>query len=81
MFLCKIGRDGGKSKEVSIIMSKIDIRKIIKVKLRIMRISIPELARRVQCNQQTLYNYLAGNSELRADLMQKVFNELKIIVG
>ena len=78
---CQIGRDGRKSKKSKFIMAKQDIRKTVKTKMRAMHISVPVLARRVNCNPLTLYNFFQGNSQLGADLLQDVFNELKIKIG
>jgi len=57
---------------------KIDFRKIIKKRMKKRHINIPQLARIININQQTLYNYLAGRSELTAGNLQKIFNFFKI---
>jgi len=40
----------------------IDMRKQIKKAMGKKKINIPEMARRIGCNQQTLYNYFAGGN-------------------
>jgi len=45
-------------------MSGIDFRKEIKKRMKNHKISTPELARRIELNSQTLYNFLSGKSEL-----------------
>ena len=47
------------------------------------RISVPEMSRRIGCNQQTLYDFLSGRKALGADYLQAVLNELggKLMFG
>jgi len=55
-----------------------DLRKIIAARLRQQKIKVPAVARRLECNQQTLYNYLAGRSELGSGLLGKLLEILEI---
>lgn len=55
---------------------KINLRKIIKAQLLKREISVPQLARQIGCNQQTLYDFLAGRKALTADYLQAVLNTL-----
>lgn len=57
-----------------------DFRKLIKSEMEKREMSVPALARKVELNQQTLYNYLAGKSELTAVNLEKVFEVLEIKV-
>ena len=58
--------------------TKIDFRKSINQALRAQKMSVPDLARKVQLNPQTIYNYLAGRSEMTAASLEKIFSILKI---
>lgn len=62
-------------------MAELNLRQIIKAKMRQSRVSVPALARSVECNQQTLYNYLQDKSALSSDILQKVLQELNIKIG
>jgi transcriptional regulator with XRE-family HTH domain len=55
-----------------------DFRTTIRRAIKARKMSIPQLARLADCNPQTLYNYLAGRSEIKADLLAKVFAALTI---
>ena len=55
-----------------------DVRKIIRDEARRRGWSIAELTRRVGCGQMTIYNYLAGRTEMRADLLERVLRVLDI---
>jgi len=55
-----------------------DIRKTITARMQQEKISVPAIARQLECNQQTLYNYLAGRSELGSGLLEKLLEILKI---
>lgn len=55
-----------------------DLRKTITARMRREKISVPAVARQLECNQQTLYNYLSGRSELGAGLLEKLLEILKI---
>jgi len=59
-------------------MASNDIRSIIRYKINQRRESIPQIARELDLNHQTLYNYLAGRSEMRADNLLKLFTYLGI---
>ena len=56
----------------------IDFRKKIKEELKKQKQSIPKLAAQIGCNQQTIYNYLAGRTPINADLLEKIIEALKI---
>ena len=60
-------------------MVKIDFRGLIKREMKKQKINTPELARRVGLNSQTLYNYLAGKTEMKATNLEKVFEVLGIV--
>lgn len=53
-------------------MSKIDFRKEIKKRMEKQKINTPEMARRAELNVQTMYNYLAGKSEMTAGNVEKI---------
>jgi len=55
-----------------------NIRETITARMRQEKISVPAIARQLECNQQTLYNYLAGRSELGGALLEKLLTFLKI---
>jgi transcriptional regulator with XRE-family HTH domain len=58
-----------------------DFRKQIKAVLKKQKLSVPKLAARVGCNQQTIYNYLSAGKRqtpINADLLSKIFDILKI---
>ena len=57
-----------------------DFKKIIKKQMKKQKINIPALARKVEINSQTLYNYLGGKSEMTAGNLEKVFNILNVRV-
>jgi len=59
-------------------MASNDIRSIIRYKINQRRESIPQIARELDLNHQTLYNYLAGRSEMRADNLHRLFKYLGI---
>ena len=54
----------------------IDLRKQIKEQMDLRKISIPAMARRLECHQGTLYDYFAGRKALGADKIEKIVNEL-----
>jgi len=58
------------------IMIKIDFRRQIKKLLKKKKMSIPQLARDVELNSQTIYNYLAGRSELTSKNLEKILTLL-----
>lgn len=57
-------------------MPRLDLRVRIKRQMQKRKISTPELARRLELNPQTLYNYLAGKSELTAGNLGRLLAEL-----
>jgi len=59
-------------------MSKIDFRKTIPMILNCQKMSVPALARQAGCNPMAIYNFLAGRTEMKADLMGKILSTLKI---
>ena len=63
------------------IMKKPDFRKLIKKKMAAKKLSVPMMARQVELNSQTLYNYLAGRTQLGAENLEKVFEVLGIKVN
>jgi ribosome-binding protein aMBF1 (putative translation factor) len=59
-------------------MNTIDFRKTIRVVLDRRKMSVPSLAGQVSCNPMAIYNFLAGRTEMKADLLGKVLSVLKI---
>jgi len=59
-------------------MSKIDFRKTIRAALDAGKMKVPELARQVGCNQMAIYNFLAGRTQMKADLLGKILTALEI---
>ena len=59
-------------------MEKIDFRATIRRAMKKRRIQVPELARRTGLNHQTIYNYLAGRSEMTGANLERIFAELGI---
>lgn len=53
----------------------IDLRKQIKSQMAKQKINVPEMSRRIGCNQQTLYNYLAGGN-MTAKFLQAILDDL-----
>jgi transcriptional regulator with XRE-family HTH domain len=53
-----------------------DLRTQIKSQMKRKKLSVPALARALGLNQQTLYNYLAGKSELTAANLEALLAEL-----
>jgi len=62
-------------------MRKVDFRKEIKKRMKKQKINTPELARRAELNSQTLYNYLAGNSEMTSANLETIFEILNIKIS
>jgi len=60
-------------------MSKIDFRKAIKKRMNTKKINTPELARKAELNVQTLYNFLAGKSEMATYYLMMTSQELNKI--
>lgn len=59
-------------------MIQIDFRKMIREALDRRKMSVPSLAQKAGCNQMAIYNFLAGRSEMRADLLGKILIVLEI---
>jgi len=57
-------------------MAKIDFCKEIKKQMKVARIKTPELARKAGLNVQTLYNFLAGKSEMTTGNLEIVLEIL-----
>ena len=57
-------------------MAKLDLRKSIKRQMKKQELNVPALARAIDVNQMSLYNYLAGRSELTAANMEKLLAAL-----
>lgn len=57
-------------------MAGIEFRRIIKSAMKKQKINTPELARRAQMNAQTLYNYLAGKSEMTGGNLEAILGIL-----
>ena len=62
-------------------MNNIDFRRLIRDGLTSRNMKVPELAVKVGCNQMAIYNYLAGRSEMKADLLAKILNHLGMRIG
>jgi transcriptional regulator with XRE-family HTH domain len=59
-------------------MSQIDFRDLIRRRLKSFKMSVPELARRIGKNHQTIYNYLSKRTSMRDDTLAAIFSELQI---
>ena len=57
-------------------MSKIYLRKQIKQQMKKRKISVPVMARKLECHPGTLYDFLSGKKALGADYLEKLLNEL-----
>ena len=57
-----------------------DFKGQIRTLLRSKKLSIAKLAREAGMNQATLYNYLAGRSEMTAANLEKVFDVLQSVL-
>ena len=57
-------------------MAKPNLRAAIKKQMKKQKLSVPALARALELNQQTLYNYLAGNTEMTADNLLRLIDHL-----
>jgi len=57
-------------------MTKTDFRKQVKTLLEKTKMSVPKLARQTELNQQTIYNYLAGRTEMTAKNLGKIIDVL-----
>jgi transcriptional regulator with XRE-family HTH domain len=58
--------------------NQIDFRKLIRQRLEQAKMNVPELARRIGKNHQTIYNYLSGRTSMRDDTLVAIFMVLKI---
>ena len=56
---------------------KIDFRKQIKKLIKKKKISVPQLARLVVMNPQTIYNYLAERTEMTSANLEKILMVLQ----
>jgi predicted transcriptional regulator len=59
-------------------MAKMDFRKLIEKNLKKQKMNIPELARKVQLNPQTIYNYMTGSSQMTAANLENIFDVQEI---
>jgi hypothetical protein len=57
-------------------MSQINLRKQIHKEMKKRKISIPVMARKLECHPGTLYDFFAGRKALGADYLQTLLNEL-----
>jgi len=57
-------------------MLRIDFRKVIKKQMKANKINTPELARKAELNVQTLYNFLAGKSEMTTANLETILEIL-----
>jgi len=57
-------------------MGKIDLRKQIKQQMKKHKISVPAMARKLECHPGTLYDFLSGKKALGADYLETLLNEL-----
>ena len=53
----------------------IDLRKKIKQQMAVRGINVPSMSRRIRCNQQTLYNFLAGGN-MTSKYVEAVLDQL-----
>lgn len=61
-------------------MKKIDFRETIRKGLEARNMNIAELTKEAGCGQMAIYNYLAGRTEMKADLLARVLCVLQIAV-
>jgi len=57
-------------------MAKINLKKQIKQQMQKQKISVPVMARKLECHPGTLYDFLSGKKALGADYLEKLLNEL-----
>jgi len=57
-------------------MPKLNLRSAIKKQMKKQKLSVPAMARALELNPQTLYNYLAGKSELTAANLEGLLDQL-----
>jgi len=60
-------------------MNNTDFRYQIKILIAQKGISIPQLSRLVGLNQQTIYNFIQGKSQMTSSNLEKLFDALKTI--
>ena len=58
-------------------MKRINFRKQIKTGLKRQKMSIPQLARKVGLNHETIYRYLRGGSEITAKNLENILKILQ----
>ena len=49
-----------------------DFKAIIKKELKKQKMSVPQLARKVGLNYQTIYNYLLGKSDIKSGNLERI---------
>lgn len=54
-----------------------DRRKGLKMLIEDSKLSIPQIARKAEINQQTLYNYLAGRSDMTISFYDRIVANIK----
>jgi transcriptional regulator with XRE-family HTH domain len=57
-------------------MAIMDLKKQIKRQMKKRKLSVPVLARRLECHPGTLYDFLSGRRALGSDKLEKVLAEL-----
>jgi AcrR family transcriptional regulator len=57
------------------------IREMVKKRIKELKTSVPEVSRKAGFNQVSLYNYLAGRSEMTAAYLEKVMEILGMTVS
>ena len=55
-----------------------DFRKLIKKEMRKKKMTTPKLARLCELNQETIYRYLRGGSEITSANLTKIFEVLEL---
>lgn len=62
-------------------MTQIDFRLTIRKALDARKMSVPKLAAQVGCGQVAIYNFLAGRTEMKADLLGKILTALEFKIA
>ena len=57
-------------------MSKINLRKQNQQQLKKQKISVPVMARKLECHPSTLYDFKEKKKAMGADYLEKLLNEL-----
>ncbi|HIJ66818.1 MAG TPA: helix-turn-helix transcriptional regulator [Planctomycetes bacterium] len=57
---------------------KIDRRRALREKIEKSKLTIPRLAARAGVNQQTIYNYLAGRSDMNLGTYDRIMSQFSI---